>query len=177
MASKKQVAANRANAQLSTGPRTPEGKAVVRLNAVSHGILSEANMLPDEDPERFNAFSEAMRDHLAPANELEALLADRIVSNVWRLRRLLQAEDWAQWQLGFLPLKYGQTEKDRENFAGYAYMREESPQVFPTFGRYEGMLERGLFRALHELQRLQAARSGQDVPPPAAVDLHLHGGE
>ena len=37
--------------------------------------------------------------------------------------------------------------------------------------RYEAGLERSLYRALHELQRLQAARQGQHVPPPAAVDV------
>ncbi|MDB5297499.1 MAG: hypothetical protein JWO31_3482, partial [Phycisphaerales bacterium] len=37
--------------------------------------------------------------------------------------------------------------------------------------RYEAGLERSLYRALHELQRLQAARHGQVVPPPAAVDV------
>ena len=37
--------------------------------------------------------------------------------------------------------------------------------------RYEAHLERGLYKALHELQRLQAVRHGQDVPAPAALDI------
>ena len=40
--------------------------------------------------------------------------------------------------------------------------------------RYESHLERALFRTLHELQRLQAARSGAALPPPAVVDVNLH---
>ena len=39
------------------------------------------------------------------------------------------------------------------------------------FSRYELTLERSLFRALHELQRLQAERRGMPVPPPIAIDI------
>jgi hypothetical protein len=39
--SDKQTQANRRNAQKSTGPKTPEGKAAVRHNALKHGLLAE----------------------------------------------------------------------------------------------------------------------------------------
>jgi len=39
--------------------------------------------------------------------------------------------------------------------------------------RYEGALERSLYKALHELQRLQAVREGQAVPLPQTVDLEV----
>jgi hypothetical protein len=41
--------------------------------------------------------------------------------------------------------------------------------------RYEAHLSRQLLQALHELQRLQAARGGQSVPPPAALDVMVDG--
>ena len=41
MASEKQIEANRANAQHSTGPKTPAGKAISRLNALKHGLTAE----------------------------------------------------------------------------------------------------------------------------------------
>ena len=47
MISDKQIAANRANAKRSTGPKTAEGKNVARLNAVRHGGLSPLPVLPD----------------------------------------------------------------------------------------------------------------------------------
>jgi hypothetical protein len=41
--------------------------------------------------------------------------------------------------------------------------------------RYEAHLSRQLLQALHELQRLQAARGGQAVPLPAALDVVVDG--
>jgi hypothetical protein len=43
--------------------------------------------------------------------------------------------------------------------------------------RYEAHLSRQLYQALHELQRLQAARAGQPVPPPAALDVTVNAPE
>jgi hypothetical protein len=45
------IEANRKNAQLSTGPKTPEGKAVCRQNALKNGLTGEGIVLPDEDRE------------------------------------------------------------------------------------------------------------------------------
>ena len=45
MATEKQVEANRQNAQKSTGTKTEEGKAVAKLNAIKHGILSDAVLI------------------------------------------------------------------------------------------------------------------------------------
>ena len=42
-----------------------------------------------------------------------------------------------------------------------------------VLSRYEVTLERGMYKALHELQRLQAARQGQPVPLPEAVDVEV----
>ena len=46
MSSATKAAANRQNALKSTGPKTPDGKAAVRLNALRHGLLSEEIVLP-----------------------------------------------------------------------------------------------------------------------------------
>ena len=47
------------------------------------------------------------------------------------------------------------------------------PNTLANLGRYEGRIDRSLYRALHELQRLQAARCGEDVPPPAVLDVQV----
>src|SRR5215213_8738251 len=92
MASEKQVKANRQNALKSTGPKTPEGKAAVRLNAVRHGLLSRETLLPGEDEEALRELGERLRDELQPVGELENLLVERIIASYWRLRRLGRVE-------------------------------------------------------------------------------------
>ena len=49
MTCNKQARANRRNARKSTGPKTQKGKAVVRLNALKHGLLPQEVLLPNED--------------------------------------------------------------------------------------------------------------------------------
>ena len=53
-----QIAANQANAQLSTGPKTEAGKAKSSLNAVSSGLTGRTVLLPSDD-------AEAYREHMA----------------------------------------------------------------------------------------------------------------
>ena len=50
MASQKQTEANRLNAQKSTGPRSVEGKAASRMNALKSGIDARSNFIRGEDP-------------------------------------------------------------------------------------------------------------------------------
>jgi hypothetical protein len=44
---------------------------------------------------------------------------------------------------------------------------------FSALSRYEATLDRGVYRALHELERLQRLRAGEAVPPPLAVDVDV----
>jgi hypothetical protein len=90
MTSEKQSKANRRNALKSSGPRTPEGKNVVRLNAVKHGLLSQTVLLPGEDAETLKKLGESLRAELQPVGDLEGMFVDRIIAAHWRLRRLGQ---------------------------------------------------------------------------------------
>jgi hypothetical protein len=92
MTSERQKAANRANARHSTGPKTPEGKAVVRLNAVKHGLLARDAVLPDEDADAFEDLWNGVWAELSPVGPIEDLLVERIINSVWRLRRSARAE-------------------------------------------------------------------------------------
>ena len=57
---------------------------------------------------------------------------------------------------------------------GLSYIRDASgPDAFSKLSRYEAAIERSLYKALHELQRLQTARTGGDVPPPVVVDINM----
>src|SRR5215207_10223638 len=92
MTSEKKAEANLRNALKSTGPRTPEGKAAVRLNALRHGLRSEEILLPGEDEQALRELDEYLRAELQPVGELENLLIDRIVAAYWRLRRVGKVE-------------------------------------------------------------------------------------
>jgi hypothetical protein len=85
-------AANQANARHSTGPKTPEGKAAVRLNALRHGLLARDVVLPGEAADAFEDLWNQVRADLSPVGPIEELLADRVVNAMWRLRRLARAE-------------------------------------------------------------------------------------
>jgi hypothetical protein len=87
MTTEAQVAANRVNAQKSTGPRTTEGRAAVTQNAVKHGLRAQAVVLPGEDCQEYARYHGQMREQLQPADVQEIELAERIVSLSWRLRR------------------------------------------------------------------------------------------
>ena len=61
-----QLAANRANAQLSTGPRTEEGKKRSSLNAFRHGLTGQIVIHTPEDQDAFQKHCDAIREELAP---------------------------------------------------------------------------------------------------------------
>lgn len=86
------LAANRANALLSTGPVTAAGKAAVSRNAVRHGLLSAKLFLEDEDPTAFQDLLRELGASLNPAGALESSLVERVAITLWRQRRLVQAE-------------------------------------------------------------------------------------
>ena len=87
MATQAQINANRKNAKKSTGPRTARGKEVVSQNAVKHGLCAKKNVIRTESQEEFDLFQDEMIADLAPAGGMELMLAKRIVSLAWRLRR------------------------------------------------------------------------------------------
>jgi hypothetical protein len=142
MTSERQAEANRQNAQKSTGPRTPAGKAVVALNGIKHGLLSRESLIKGESEAELVDFGKRLRAKLAPVGELELLLADRVISTAWRPRRLVAVET-----MHF----------NREHSVDFGF-KNCGRETMGVLSRYETTLERSLYKALHELQRLQAAR-------------------
>src|ERR1019366_5444662 len=88
MSNDQQITANRLNAQRSTGPRTPAGKARVSSNALKHGLTGREVVLPNENPDDFEFFRADLLSSLDPQGELEGALAEKIVADFWRLRRV-----------------------------------------------------------------------------------------
>jgi hypothetical protein len=94
MSTQKQINANRKNAQKSTGPKTEEGKAAVSQNAVKHGLFSDS-LIRGENPDVYEAFHDEMLADLAPAGAVETMLAERVISLWWRLRRAERMQNQA----------------------------------------------------------------------------------
>ena len=88
-----QLNARRQNAQLSTGPRTPEGRKRSSLNAVRHGLTGQIIVHTKEDQEAFTKHCDGIREALAPEGALEIDLAQAIAEDRWRLNRARALEN------------------------------------------------------------------------------------
>ena len=155
MATPAQIAANRRNSQHSTGPRTPEGKARVRLNSLVHGLRAQDVVLPNEDAVAFNELRQAFFEQFAPQDALELHHLERLVQAAWRLRRA--------------PIMECQI----------LNAASDSPipplQDLLRLSRYERALSNAFYEALNELEKLQISQIGfarknthtPSGPPPA----------
>jgi len=179
MASEAQIAANRANAARSTGPRTVEGKARVALNGLKHGMLS-VSLLPGESNAEFLAFHQTYLDLCQPANAIQSFLVARMVLAAWRLNRLASLEARIvsahhSTAIGNANLTHslrallrsnqpadpdGEPESEPESPAippdpvADAYIRDgERGDSISKLARYQTSLERSYYRALHDLER------------------------
>jgi hypothetical protein len=76
----------------ATGPTTAAGKQRAAMNALRHGLLSQALLLPGESADDLDELRRGLVEQLQPVGAFETLLVDRIVSCWWRLRRVLAAE-------------------------------------------------------------------------------------
>src|SRR5437879_7039081 len=94
--SPRKLSANRQHSRQSTGPRTPEGKARFRLNAVRQGLLAKEVIVPVGDEQEKRAEFELLFDdlwqHYAPVGPVEEMLVEKIAIAYWRLRRATRAE-------------------------------------------------------------------------------------
>ena len=181
MTSAAQVQANRSNAQKSTGPRTPEGKAAVAQNAVRHGLLARAAVLQGEDPEEFAEYREQVLEDLQVDGTLEVVLAERVVSLSWRLQRAARNQNAAFEALydkhtgdpeALLPVPEPAPGLDPGGPAGDTatlgrmlvndFAREK---VLERLLMYERRIESSLYRTIAQLEKRQRLR--ESVPSVA----------
>lgn len=88
MCSEKKIEANRLNAQRSTGPKTPEGKARVAKNALKHGFFAQDVVLLGEDPDNeFPRLLAGLHEEWLPSSPTEQYLVETLASAMWKLRR------------------------------------------------------------------------------------------
>ena len=170
------AATNALNALASTGPRTTAGKAKSSRNATRHGLTSKLLLAPGEAARDFDEFSSAMSASLAPVGQLEVELVNRAVVSAWRLRRV------ARLEASYALMQCEHSNRSQERDGGNEGLSSQAVEgatvanrakVLVTLTRYEAAIERSMYRALHELERVQASRAGQSVPLPMTIDVDV----
>ena len=167
MTSERQRAANQANARRSTGPQTAEGKTVVRLNALRHGLLARDAVLPGEDADAFEELWETVQTDLSPAGPIEEQLVDRAVNALWRLRRAVRAETaFFHWRMHVLKAERLSKEAD-------SYRRDILPALSFTMITDEASHT----EAMEALARAEYERDRDEVLTGCAVGADAKDGD
>jgi hypothetical protein len=176
----KQVDANRENAKKG-GVKTDEGKSVSKYNAIKHGILKE--VVSDYEQDYYEDITQRLNDQFNPVGVLEKMLVDRIGVYYLKLYRVAKAEnEYMQSVLDprivkvvdtlDMGLNYTKTIVENEGYTP-KIKDDDVEKLSETYLRYEIAIENRLYKALHELQRLQSSRNGEKVPPPISLDVDL----
>ena len=196
MATEAKIKANRLNARKSTGPKTAEGKAAVAQNAVKpcperrrgNGLFAHENVIKCEKQHDFDQFCAELLGGLAPVGGVEAMLASRIVSLSWRLKRVermnselidvmiakIETDPWRKElreDAGLLDPETGRSEL----VLGWVTNRDFSDsQVLERLLMYERRIESSLYKAMKELQKMQRLREKEqaEATTPRGRDAH-----
>jgi len=189
MATQAQILANRSNAQESTGPKTTEGKATVSQNAIKHGLTAQKTVIPGENLADFELYHYEMLEELDPIGPMESMLADRIVSLSWRLKRTVRIQNETIDALctpkppspldklrkslvakAVGPSFSGEPEPDQASVLGRTIVKDFSnARVLDRLMMYERRIENSLYKTIAELQRLTLIRKLD--PPQATAEI------
>ncbi len=174
VASPTKIAANKRNAKLG-GVKTARGKAIVRHNARRHGILG--NLRTDYEGNAYDGYLRRLHDEYDPHSFMEGVLVERIAVCCLMLHRAAKAE--REFMLSRLkPPVYSRLsfiDYDEDSYKP-VMQHEDVERLSSVYLRYQTTIENRLYRALHELERLQRRRMGEDVPSPVSVDVTHDGG-
>ena len=149
----KQRQANRRNAKHSTGPITPEGKAVSSQNSTTHGLSSAFLVLPHEDKTVFDQLLATYSSEFNPQTEHERFLVSELAQSRCRLDRVRRFEAAALEQM--LTGEFDKTNPDADIVQRMSY---KCKNILDTLLRYATAAERSYHRAHRELTQ---ARSKQ----------------
>ena len=168
----KQLAANRANAAKSTGPRTPEGKARAALNSRKHGLsASTFTAVRLEDREELeNLIADAV-EYYRPLNSQEQFAVERIalcqlsILRAYRLEAGAMADAYAAI-LGPHDPAYGdkpEDQTDTEALGQGFQVRTFRGHSWPLMLRYQA--DRQYRRAVEDFNRLKLEREESPNEP------------
>ncbi|MBV9082771.1 MAG: hypothetical protein JOZ62_08860 [Acidobacteriaceae bacterium] len=158
--SERRLAANRANAQLSTGPQTPEGKAKSSLNAVKTGLTGRTVLLPSEDAEAYETHLLQYLERFAPVGERETELVQNLADTQWRLHRIpnLEAGLFALGRLRYADLFAAEPNPQIRAAMLDAHILMTEAKHFKNLHLQESRLRRQYRQDAQELQECQKQR-------------------
>jgi len=142
------AAINRANAQHSTGPRSPEGKARSSRNALCHGLSSRSALLSSEDRAAYESHCRQFFDEYQPATPTEAQLTQELADTTWRLNRIPALE---------ADLLHRAAHPASEE-AAIAFDIVDAHRTLAMLGLHGSRLSRQFQKALQQLREIQADR-------------------
>lgn len=159
MSTPAQIAANRANSQLSTGAKSDEGKQKSSLNAVKTGLTGRTVLLPSDDAVAYQAHIDRLFSRWKPYDDEECALTQTLADTEWRLLRIpsLEAGIYALGRLEFAEKFANQPEDIRASLI--------EAHTFLTYRKdlnnlsiQEGRLQRTHQRTTADLEELQENR-------------------
>ena len=167
MSSTLQVAANQANAQLSTGPRTEEGKKRSSLNALKTGLTGRTILLPGEDAEAYRAHCQNWLEANNPVGHEETELVQSLADTRWRQDRAFALEQnlFALGQVEFSDL-FSQELPEVRNSLIQAHTFRAYQKEFRSLITQQGRLDRCFLRDLVKLHELQQRRKQAEAAAP-----------
>ena len=173
MSTEAQINANRLNAQKSTGPTSPEGKARSALNALKSGIDAWSTIICGEDPAELETLTEQFLQHYRPADPVQLSLVDTLISTEWIQRRLrrIEAQLW-NYRVDILDQTLTRAEFvdpaiQRNSPLGHAFHAALDP--FTRIQRRIDGTNRMFLRTLKALQDLQAAAASKSASQTPAT--------
>jgi hypothetical protein len=161
--SEAQLAANRANALLSTGAVTEEGKMKSSMNALKHGLTGKSVLLPTDDAAEYQRKLDARLNAFSPATEEELRLVQSLVDCAWRLQRLqaLETGIMLKGQIEFASKYADQSPARRAQLIDVdTYLKYE--KSIRNLHIHEARLHRRLEKDQAELIRLQNERKREE---------------
>jgi hypothetical protein len=174
-----------------------------KSGTLNHGLVGATALLPSENERLYIEYRDRLSSSLKPVGAMEEELVERVVSLMWRLRRvsrleseilgelsveaeLRQIDDRVDWigrmldadmhspnqafrnggafreRLDLLEKGLELRKRERPQTLGQGLLMENSDRSFGLLRRYESRMERSVYLALGQLERLQATRKAEE---------------
>jgi hypothetical protein len=142
-ASAAQIAANRENANFSSGPTTAEGEAASSQNRRTHGLVGRFTLLPSEIRAAYEDLAHSTYEEHHPETDTEQRLVDAMIQHYWLMQRAINLQG--------------------ELLARAADPVDVDPKRLSLFVRYQATHERSYYRAMRELQNLRKEKRKSEI--------------